>query len=105
MIFPSRRQLHDSRPQVYRHGRAQGSNCDRRAQRVKALYRGWSIPCAGTQVYAPRYREEWLAGGEPCYVTYWITEVLAEGRKEIKTSVASSAKLPWQNSDTSCINL
>jgi transposase len=28
--------------------------------RVKALYRGWSIPCAGTQVYAPRYREQWL---------------------------------------------
>src|SRR5579864_2257484 len=28
--------------------------------RIKALYRGWSIPCAGTQVYAPRYREEWL---------------------------------------------
>jgi transposase len=28
--------------------------------RIKARYRGWSIPCAGTQVYAPRYREEWL---------------------------------------------
>ena len=28
--------------------------------RVKALYRGWSIPCAGTQVYAARYRQEWL---------------------------------------------
>src|SRR6516164_2339682 len=28
--------------------------------RVKALYRGWSIPCAATQVYAPRYRQEWL---------------------------------------------
>ena len=28
--------------------------------RRKALYRGWGIPCAGTQVYAPRYREEWL---------------------------------------------
>ena len=27
--------------------------------RLKALYRGWGIPCAGTQVYAPRYREEW----------------------------------------------
>jgi Transposase len=27
--------------------------------RVKALYRGWGIACAGTQVYAPRYREEW----------------------------------------------
>jgi transposase len=28
--------------------------------RLKALYRGWGIPCAGTQVYAPRYREDWL---------------------------------------------
>src|SRR5580700_946468 len=28
--------------------------------RLKALYRGWAIPCAGTQVYAPRYRSEWL---------------------------------------------
>jgi transposase len=28
--------------------------------RLKALYRGWGIGCAGTQVYAPRYREEWL---------------------------------------------
>ena len=28
--------------------------------RLKALYRGWGIPCAGTQVYAPRHRSEWL---------------------------------------------
>jgi hypothetical protein len=28
--------------------------------RLKALYRGWGISRAGTQVYAPRYREEWL---------------------------------------------
>jgi transposase len=28
--------------------------------RLKAVYRGWGIACAGTQVYAPRYREEWL---------------------------------------------
>src|SRR5256885_8332263 len=28
--------------------------------RLKALYRGWGIACAGTQVYAPRYRKEWL---------------------------------------------
>jgi len=28
--------------------------------RLKALYRGWGIPCVGTQVYAPRYREDWL---------------------------------------------
>ena len=29
--------------------------------RLKALYRSWGIPCAGTEVYAPRYRAEWLA--------------------------------------------
>jgi len=28
--------------------------------RLKALYRGWGIACAGSRVYAPRYREEWL---------------------------------------------
>ena len=28
--------------------------------RIKALYRSWAIPCAGKQVYAPRYRSEWL---------------------------------------------
>src|SRR5712671_3632897 len=29
--------------------------------RNKALYRSWAIPCAGTTVYAPRHRAEWLA--------------------------------------------
>jgi transposase len=33
---------------------------NRAMNRVKALYRGWGIACAGTQVYAPRYRQEWL---------------------------------------------
>src|ERR1700723_4388081 len=28
--------------------------------RVKAIYRSWAIPCSGKQVYAPRYRVEWL---------------------------------------------
>src|SRR6202050_1460157 len=28
--------------------------------RLKALNRGWGIPCSGTQVYAVRSREEWL---------------------------------------------
>jgi transposase len=32
----------------------------RAMNRLKALYRGWGIACAGTQVYALRYREEWL---------------------------------------------
>ena len=29
--------------------------------RLKAVYRGWGIACAGARVYAPRYREEWLS--------------------------------------------
>src|ERR1700693_911226 len=33
MFFPSRRQLPESRYQVYRHGRAQGSGGERRAER------------------------------------------------------------------------
>ena len=33
--------------------------------RIKALYRGWGIACGGTQVYALRYREEWLDKIEP----------------------------------------
>src|SRR5712671_2040375 len=32
-----------------------------RSYRLKALYRSWAIPCAGTQVYAPRFRSEWLS--------------------------------------------
>jgi hypothetical protein len=28
--------------------------------RLKAVHRSWAIPCAGKQVYAPRYRDEWL---------------------------------------------
>ena len=29
--------------------------------RVKAIYRGWGIPCAGQSVYHPRHRDEWLS--------------------------------------------
>jgi transposase len=28
--------------------------------RIKAIYRGWGIPCAGQRVYAPGHRAEWL---------------------------------------------
>ena len=42
--------------------------------RLKALYRGWGIPCAGTQVYAPRHRSEWLGK---------ITEVGVRRRAEL----------------------
>src|SRR5215470_6915437 len=29
--------------------------------RIKSVYRSWAIPCAGTSVYSPRHRAEWLA--------------------------------------------
>lgn len=29
--------------------------------RIKALYRGWGIPCTGKQAYSRRYREPWLS--------------------------------------------
>src|ERR1700738_504677 len=28
--------------------------------RLKAVYRSWAIACTGKQVYAPRYRAQWL---------------------------------------------
>ena len=37
------------------------SNLTRVMNRLKALYRGWGIACAGTQVYAARAREKWLS--------------------------------------------
>jgi transposase len=38
-----------------------GKDLNRVMNRLKAVYRGWGIACAGTRVYAPRYREEWLS--------------------------------------------
>ena len=37
-----------------------GKDLTRVMNRVKAIYRSWSIPCAGQSVYNPRHREEWL---------------------------------------------
>lgn len=69
--------------------------------RLKAIYRGWAIPCAGQQVYAPRYRTEWLAKileagvrrrAELYYQQFDVLaalrqgvrrELLAEGRKHL----------------------
>jgi transposase len=38
-----------------------GKDLTRVMNRLKAVYRGWGIPCAGIRVYAARYREEWLS--------------------------------------------
>ena len=71
--------------------------------RLKAIYRSWAIPCAGQQVYAPRYRKEWLAKiseagvrrrAELYYQQFDSLaalrqgarrELLAEGRKHLNT--------------------
>ena len=37
-----------------------GKDLTRVMNRLKALYRGWGIPCGGIQVYDPRYRAQWL---------------------------------------------
>src|ERR1700732_4523557 len=37
-----------------------GKDLTRVMNRLKAVYRAWCIACGGPQVYAPRYREEWL---------------------------------------------
>jgi len=38
-----------------------GKDLTRVMNRVKAIYRGWGIPCHGQSVYSPRRREEWLS--------------------------------------------
>jgi transposase len=51
--------------------------------RIKAVYRSWAIPCAGTSVYTPRHRTEWLAKlvepGRSFFLTSLLIE-LTEGR-------------------------
>jgi transposase len=67
--------------------------------RIKAIYRGWGIPCAGQQVYAPGHRAEWLGklseAGVRCRAEFYYQqfdalallrqqarrELLAESRK------------------------
>jgi transposase len=66
--------------------------------RLKALYRSWGIPCTGKQVYAPRYRPEWLgkiqeAGvrrrAEFCYQQF---DALRSLRQEVRRELLAEAK-------------
>jgi hypothetical protein len=58
--------------------------------RLKAIYRGWGITCAGQQVYAPHYRAEWLvkiteAGvRRRAEIYYQQFDVLAALRQEVR---------------------
>src|SRR6202166_500570 len=69
--------------------------------RLKAIYRGWGIACAGQQVYAPRYRAEWLAKISEAGVRrraeiyYQQFDVLAALRQEVRRELlAESRKHP-----------
>jgi transposase len=66
--------------------------------RLKALYRSWAIPCAGQQVYAPRYRSEWLgkiaeAGvRRRAAVDYQQLDSLAMLRQEVRRDLLAESR-------------
>jgi len=69
--------------------------------RLKAIYRGWGIACAGQQVYAPRYRAEWLAKiteagvRRRAEIYYQQFDALAALRQEVRRQLwAESRKHP-----------
>src|SRR5262250_2404791 len=72
--------------------------------RLKALYRSWGIPCAGNEVYALRYRAEWLAKiGEAgvrrrAEYYYQQLDVLRLLRQEVRRDLLAEAKKhkPWK---------
>jgi transposase len=72
--------------------------------RLKALYRSWGIPCAGKEVYAPRYRAEWLAKISEVGVRrraehyYQQLDVLRLLRQEVRRDLLAEAKKhkPWK---------
>jgi transposase len=69
--------------------------------RVKAIYRGWGITCAGQQVYAPRNRAEWLAKSSEgsvrrrAEIYYQQLDVLVALRQQVRRELlAESRKHP-----------
>ena len=66
--------------------------------RVKAIYRSWGIPCTGKQVYAPRYRSEWLGKIEVAGVrrraefSYQQLDALRPLRQQVRQELLAEAK-------------
>ena len=66
--------------------------------RIKALYRGWSIRCAGRDVYYKRNREDWLSkfpipeSRMRAALYYGQLDLLKEQRKEIKKAFLKEAR-------------
>ena len=69
--------------------------------RLKALYRGWGIACGGTQVYAPRHREEWLGKLEHpgvrrrAELLYEQLDGLQELRRRLRPELCSQQSLSY----------
>src|ERR1035441_9107339 len=67
----------------------------RSMNRIKALYRSWAIPCAGTSVYAPRHRAEWgdttHRGGRQLFRSLTITQDVTRSMNRIKALYRSWA--------------
>jgi len=66
--------------------------------RLKAIYRGWGIACAGQQVYAPRYRAEWLAKiteagvRRRAEIYYQQFDALAALRQEVRRELLAESR-------------
>jgi transposase len=66
--------------------------------RLKAIYRSWAIPCTGKQVYAPRYRPEWLGKIQEAGVCrraefyYRQFDALRPLRQEVRRDLLAEAK-------------
>ena len=66
--------------------------------RVKAIYRGWAIPCTGKQVYASRHRAEWLGKiNEPgvrrrAEFYYQQLDALRVLRREVRSDLLAESK-------------
>jgi transposase len=66
--------------------------------RVKAIYRSWGISCGGKQVYAPRYRSEWLGKIQEASVRrraefyYQQFDALRTLRQEVRRELLAEAR-------------
>lgn len=66
--------------------------------RLKAVYRSWAIPCTGQQVYAPRYRSEWLGKiAEPgvrrrAQLSYLQLDVLQSLRQQVRRDLLAESR-------------
>jgi hypothetical protein len=66
--------------------------------RLKALYRGWGIACAGTQVYAARSREQWLSKIPQAGVRRWAQllyqqlDGLQDLRREVRPELLAESR-------------